>query len=129
MIDQDLLADLQQLQTAAGSRVYFDTVPQNVALPAIVLRRTGGERPRTTNGVALFERSTFEINVVGRDHPQTYGVARAVRDRLDGFRGLMGATRIRDARCISFPDHQSEVIGDSATRLATAAFKFMHSEG
>ena len=79
MIDQDLLARLQQLNTAAGSRVYFDTVPQKVSLPAIVIRRAGGERPRTLSGVALFERSTFEITVLAREHSQSYATASAIK--------------------------------------------------
>jgi Protein of unknown function (DUF3168) len=128
MIDQDLLTELQQLGTGAGARVYLDTVPQNVALPAIVLRRNGGERPRTLNGTPLFERSTFEVNVIAREHAQTYSVMKAIRDRLDGYKGPMGATNVRDARCVLFPDHQSQVTGDSVTRLVTAQFRFMHSE-
>jgi hypothetical protein len=128
MIDQDLLARLQQLSTAAGTRVYFDTIPQGVVLPAIVIRRNGGERPRTLSGTALFERSTFEITVLAREHSQSYATASAIKNALDGFRGLIGATRIRDARCIAFPDHTSEVTGDSTTRLVTTQFRFMHSE-
>jgi hypothetical protein len=128
MIDRDLLTDLQQLQTAAGPRVYFDTVPQTVTLPAIVIRRSGGERPRTLGGIRLFERSVFEIAALGSDHPQTYAIANAVRDHLDGYRGVIGSTRIRDARCIAYPDHTSEVTGDAVTRIATATYKFMHSQ-
>jgi hypothetical protein len=128
VIDRDLLADLQQLQTAAGSRVYFDAVPQGVTLPAIVLRRAGGERPRTLGGLPLFARSLFEINVLAADHPQAYATASAIRARLDGYRGVLGSTHVRDARCIAFPEHTSEVIGDSVTRLVTAQFRFLHSE-
>jgi hypothetical protein len=129
MIDTDLLVYLQQLSTAAGDRVHLDDSPQETTWPAIVIRRNGGEQPQTLNGTTLFERSQFQITVVAREHAQSYPIANAIRSALHGFRGLIGATRIRDARCVAFPDHQSEVVGDSKARLVTAQYRFMHTEG
>lgn len=128
MIDTDLLAFLQQLNTAAGGRVYLESADQDESLPLIVLRRNGGEQPRVLGGRKLFERSSFEISIVTRSHAQSYPIAAAIRAALDGYRGVIGTTTVVDARCTSFPDHATEVTGDDRRRLVTSQFRFTHAE-
>jgi hypothetical protein len=129
MIDQNLLAYLQALNTPAGSRVFIETVEEGVTRPFIVIRRTGGARPLTTGGAALFPRSEFEVNVFADDHAASYPIEQALVQALHGFKGMMGTTRVHGTRCTLFPDHTSEVDGDLRTRWVTLAFRFLHSEG
>lgn len=129
MIDQDLLAYLQALNTLAEGRVFLESVEGSAPRPCIVVRRAGGSQPRTLNGVALFERSQFEINVLTGEHATAYPITNQITQALHGFRGMLGATHVHDARCVLFPDHTSEVDGDLITRWVTSQFSFMHSEG
>jgi len=129
MIDTDLLDFVIALNTPAGSRVHLESSPQEAAMPLIVLRRAGGEQPISTGGRALWERSTFETNVLGASHADSYPIMSVLRTTLHGFRGVMGDTLIHDCRCIAFPDHVTEIDGDSRRRWITAQFRFLHSPG
>lgn len=128
MIDTDLLTYLAGLNTAAGARIYLDSPAQDDALPLVVLRRAGGDQPTTTNRRKLWPRSTFEINVLGASHAQSYPIVAAIHSALHGFKGQIGSTRIHDARCVAFPDHITEIDGDHRRRWVTAQFRFTHSE-
>jgi len=129
MIDTDLLAYLVALNTGAGNRVHLESPAQVDVLPLIVLRRAGGDRPMTTTGRQLFERSAFEINVLSQSHSQSYPIMSAIRTALHGFKGMIGTTLVRECRCVSFPDHITEIDGDARRRWITAQFRFLHSEG
>jgi hypothetical protein len=129
MIDTDLLAFVVSMNTAAGNRVHLESPPQEDNLPLVVLRRAGGEQPGTTQGRRLWERSTIEVNVLGKSHSQSYPIMAAIRDALHGFKGLIGTTQVHESRCISFPDHITEIDGDNRRRWITAQFRFLHSEG
>ena len=129
MIDTDLLAFVVNLNTAAGNRVHMESPAQEDNLPLVVLRRAGGDQPSTTTRIRLWQRSTFEVNVLGQSHTQSYPIMTQVRAALDGFKGTIGTTRVHDCRCSSFPDHITEIDGDNRRRWITAQFRFLHSEG
>jgi hypothetical protein len=126
MIDTDLRQFIINLNTAASSRVYVGNAPANVVRPLVVIRRTGGSQPRTLSGAALFERSQIGIDVLTDDYPSAYPIATAIRAALDGYRGLMVATQIQSARCISFPTDLSVVDGDLVIRWIAMEFSFVH---
>lgn len=134
MIDQDFLEELAGLGTAAGDRVRLGNANQADEFPVIVVRRSGGSRPRVMNGKALFERSEFAVHVLTREYSTAYPVANAILNHLHGtrtargFTGLMGATSVKSCRCIRFPSDESEVDGDKVVRWVAMAFLFMHSE-
>jgi hypothetical protein len=129
MIDTDLLAHIISMNTGAGSRVHLESPPQEDLLPLVVLRRSGGDQPNTTTGRKLWERSGFEINVLGQSHSQSYPIMAAIRAQLHGFKGMIGTTRVHECRCVSFPDHITEIDGDNRRRWITSQFRFLHSEG
>lgn len=129
MIDTDLLTFVVDLDTAAENRVHLESPPQEDQLPLVVVRRATGDQPVTTAGRALWERSTFEVNVLGKSHAESYPIMSAIRTALHGFRGMIGATHVHDCRCTSFPDHITEIDGDNRRRWITAQFRFLHSEG
>jgi hypothetical protein len=126
MIDQDLVAYIISLGTAAGSRVHLGNAPQGVVYPFVVIRRTGGNTPKTLGGVSLFSRAQFSINVIAKEYSDAYPVANAIRDALHGFRGTMGSTNVQSARCIAEPSDGSEIDGDKVTRWLTQDVLIVH---
>lgn len=127
MIDQDLVAYLAGLGTAAAARVYLGNAPQDKLKPFVVVRRTGGSVPKTLGGVSLFERSEFSVNVIADNYTDAYPTANSIRDALHGYTGAMGSTSIKSGRCTQFPTDQSEIDGDKVIRWVASSFLFMHS--
>src|SRR5688572_24531735 len=126
MIDQDLVAHIASLDTAAGSRVHLGNAPQNTALPVIVIRRTGGSTPKTLGNVSLFARAQFSINVIANEYADAYPIANAIKDSLHGFRGAMGDSSVQSSRCVSEPSDGSEIDGDKVTRWLTQDYLIVH---
>lgn len=128
MIDTDLVSFITQLNTAATDRVHLGNVPQGGVLPAVVIRRSGGSRPRTLGGVSLFQRSQFAIHVLTPDdYGLVYPIANMIFDALHGFNGILMSTTVQSARCIAFPSDKSEIDGDRAVRWVEAEYLFVHS--
>lgn len=127
MIDQDLVAYLAALGTAAGSRVYLGNAPQAKEYPLVVVRRTGGSQPKVLGSATLFQRSEFVVNVITDVYSEAYPVANTITDALKNYRGTMVSTAIETSRCTLFPTDQSEIEGDKVTRWVAMGFLFMHS--
>lgn len=127
MIDQDLIAYVVSLATAAEARVYLGNAPQNTPLPLVVVRRIGGGQPRSLNNTPLFERSQFSVNVLADNYADSYPIANAIRDALKGFRGMMVTTPVESSQCTLFPIDQSEIDGDKVTRWVASNYSFMHA--
>jgi hypothetical protein len=131
MIDTDFIAHLVELDTSAGQKVYTGNAPQGAAKPLIVVRRASGEQPLTLGGTPLFQRATFDVNVLTDDYPTAYPIANEIRQALHGFRGLLGGTGgtdVKSCRCISFPADQSEIDGDRVIRWVQSSYLFVYSE-
>lgn len=134
MIDQDLIAYLKALSTAAGERVRLGNAQQKETLPVIVIRRTGGQTPGTLGGRRLFERSQFAVHIFTNEYATAYPVANAIKDALAGtrsvpaFRGTMGTTSIKSTSLIRSPSDESEIDGDKVIRWVAMEFLFMHAE-
>jgi len=116
MIDQDLLAHLVALGTAAGARVHLGNAQQDTPFPFIVIRRTGGTTPRTLGGVSLFVRTNFSLNVIAKEYADAYPIALAIKASLHGYRGTMGTTDVQGSRCTNEATDVSEIDGDKVFR-------------
>jgi hypothetical protein len=127
MIDQDLVAEIAALGTAAGERVYLGNAPQRTDYPLVVVRRTGGSQPKVLGSRTLFSRSEFSFNVFGEVYSDAMPIANTITDYLKNYRGTMGDTAIETSRCTLFPTDQSEIEGDKVTRWVAMAFLFMHA--
>lgn len=127
MIDQDLLTHLKALATAAGTRVYIDTVDQGTPLPAVAFRHSGGgNTPTTLDNVLLFTRANIDIEVLAKRQEDAYPVAIAIMNSLRGFRGVMGATDVQSSRCVSEPSNISAIDGDKVFRGLIASYLIVH---
>lgn len=127
--DAELVAWVTGLNTGANS-VHMSSAGQNKSYPLIVIRRTGGTTPRTTNGKNLWTRTFYEFHVLHsgkRDDGQGgYGAAMAIALQLKagihGFRGAIGNVTIMGAVCQSEPVDASEADGDRITRWIQLSF-------
>ena len=129
MIDQDLVTYLIGLSTGAGNRVHTGNIPENSALPAIVINRLPGTRPRTTNNSKLAARTPLSIGVIAKDYASAMPLAVAIRDGLDGLaNAVMTDTRVHSCRCTSELTYFEEVDGDKTLRAISQDFFFVHSE-
>lgn len=126
MIDQDLVAHIAALDTAAADRVHLGNAPQEQPRPYVVIRRTGGTTPQTLGGVSLFSRAQFSINVIANEYADAYPIANAINASLHGFRGAMGDTTVQSARCVAEASDGSDVDGDKVTRWLTQDFLIVH---
>src|ERR1043165_3304094 len=127
MIDQDLLAHLKSLGTAAGVRVHIDTAPEDTQLPVICFRHSGGgSTPKTLDGVSLFTRANIDIEVLAKRQEDAYPVAITVMDDLHGYVGAMGSTMVASSRCVSEPSNISAVDGDKVFRGLVSSYLIVH---
>lgn len=129
MIDQDLVTYLAALSTGALARVHTGNIPQDSQLPAIVLNRLPGTRPRTTNNTKLAARTPFSIGVIAKDFGTAMPIVNAIRDGLDGLANeVLTDTRVHSCRCTSELTYFEEVDGDKTLRAISQDFFFVHSE-
>ncbi len=134
MIDQNLVTFLIGLATPAGSRVHTGNVPQGTTFPAIAINRLPGNTPRTTNNTKLMSRTPFTIGVIAGDYASAMPTVIAVRDALDGFKGVMAHaasasiqdTTVASCRCTSEPTYFDEIDGDKTIRAVSQDFLFVH---
>ncbi len=127
MIDEDLIAYLQGLGTAAGTRVHLAVMPQEIIYPAVAVRRSSGSVDRGLGGEAIMGRGVWSIDVYGRDFVSMFAVSDDIRGALDGYRGHMGTTRVMSASLQNHSDF-SEEDGDRKLRHLVHDFLIVHSE-
>ena len=84
-----LLADTA-LAALVATRIYWVEKPQAVVNPVMVLTRISGNRNYHMLGAANFVESRVQFDCDGLTYASAKGVARALRDRLSGFRGTQG---------------------------------------
>jgi len=72
-----------------GSRIYPQVIPQDVALPAMAYQRISGPRDHTHSGPSGLARARVQITCSASSYSQAKGVAAAVRESVDGFKGTM----------------------------------------
>lgn len=89
-----LLAD-PTIAASIGTRMYPQVLPQNVTFPAISYSLTSRESVRELpNGPAGRARPQITISAWALDYIDATALADAIRIRLDGFKGAMGASMV-----------------------------------
>lgn len=97
MIEEDLAAFLLAGAAVAAlveNRLYPLTIEQKAELPALTYQRISGPRVRSLKGPSKLAHPRFQIDCWGSTYGSAKTVAQAVRQRLDGYRGLMGSTSV-----------------------------------
>lgn len=126
MIDSNLIQWLRGLGTAAGDRVHAAVLPQQTQYPAVAVTRISGSIERDLSGEEIGRRAQFRIDVYGSRYDDL-SPAQVIRDALDGFRGVMGTTRVFFAQIDSFQD-VSEEDGDRKIRHLVHDVSFTYTE-
>lgn len=93
MIEEDLVALLRTSAPSAQQRVRPTKLAQNSLLPALVYRRVSGPREKSHSGSSHLAHPRFTIECWGADYPSAKRLATEVI-ALDGFRGVVGGSRI-----------------------------------
>lgn len=127
MIDSDLIAWFQGLNTEAGTRVHSSLLPQEPTYPAVAVTRLSGSVDRGLGGEVIMGRGQWRIDVYGKNFVSMFAVSDVIRDALDGFRGHIGTTRVMSASLENFSDF-SEEDGDRKLRHLVHDFLIVYSE-
>lgn len=128
MIDESLIAFIQGLATTAGSRVHPALLPQEATYPAIAVTAVQMAKERALSGEVIRSTATYRLDVYGSGHSEVFPVSRALRDALDGYRGIMGTTRILHS-AVNGPADFSDDDGDRKLRHHILDIELIYSEG
>lgn len=115
-LQTDLIAAIQGLSTAAGTRVHDEQVPQGIQLPFVALTEISGNQPATIDGTGLLKRSTTRVGVFANTAAERDTVCDAIRAHaptgLQAFKGALGATVVSSIRVESSSDEVAVSDGD-----------------
>jgi hypothetical protein len=84
-----LLADAAISTAVAGARVYSARLPQGQRLASIVYTRVSGIGDYHMQGASGLGRPRFQIDAWAPLQDDATALANLVKDRIDGFRGVM----------------------------------------
>lgn len=73
-----------------STRIYPQTIPQDVALPAIAYQRISGVREYSQSGPSQLAHPRFQLTCQAATYAGAKALANAVRAALSGYKGTMG---------------------------------------
>lgn len=100
MFKEDLTAFLKNnagVNALVSGRIYPQTLPQNVVLPAIVYSQISSVRGSSHSGTSGFASCRFQVDIWATTYYQASTVANAVRTALDNYKGVMGSSNVGSA--------------------------------
>lgn len=92
---EELFSFLSDAGTDAGGRIYPNSLPQGVTLPACRYFRVSNPNEHTHSGVSSLKRPRFQIDCFANVYLDAVKLATQVEANLDGFRGAMGAYEVQ----------------------------------
>lgn len=100
-----------------GTRMYPRMLPQNATLPALVYQRIDTRRLHDLDGPDGLPRPRMQITCWGTLPATAAGLAATVRQRLDGYRGAMGAVAVESCLLVGERDVNDPEAGRSGVAL------------
>jgi hypothetical protein len=82
-----LLIDDYDLADLVDDRVYYNTAPQDVEVPYIVLFKIAGPREHSHDGVSHLAHPRFQFSVFANTYLEAKQVTQAIQGILDCFQG------------------------------------------
>jgi hypothetical protein len=79
------------ITTVVGTRVFPIKIPQGVTAASIVYTRISGDGDYTMQGPSGFVSPRIQIDAWAGSADAAANLANLVKDRLDGYRGVMGS--------------------------------------
>jgi hypothetical protein len=89
-----LLADPTISGMVGGARIYPQMLAQNTAYPEITYSQVSGVREYSMCGPVGRARPRVSIHSWSPNYGQARDLADAVRERLNGYAGMMGSTEV-----------------------------------
>lgn len=103
--------------TLVGTRMYARMLPQTPTLPAITYQRVDTRRQHDMAGPDGLPRPRMQVTCWGATPAAAYGLAGAVRARLDGYKGTWGTLTIGSCLMVGERDLDDPEAGRSAVAL------------
>ena len=100
-----------------GTRMYARMLPQTPTLPAITYQRVDTRRQHDMAGPDGLPRPRMQVTCWGATPAAAYGLAGAVRARLDGYKGTWGTLTIGSCLMVGERDLDDPEAGRSAVAL------------
>ena len=100
-----LLAD-GTISGLVGTRIFPLKLPQAPTFPAITYQMISGGRSHTYGGAVGLASPRFQFDCWGATYLQAEALAEALRIRLDGFSGAMGASPSTVVQGVFFQDER-----------------------
>jgi hypothetical protein len=91
------------------SRIFPVVLPQGQREPSIVYTRVSGLGDHTMQGASGLSRPRFQIDAWAVTQDDAAALASLVKDRIDGYRGLMGAVPVQG---VFFADEREDYQSD-----------------
>jgi hypothetical protein len=76
----------------ASTRIYPQTIPQDIDLPAIAYQRISGPRISAHDGPTGLARARMQLTCQASTYTAAKGLAMAARRALDGYAGIVTTT-------------------------------------
>jgi len=103
-----------------SGRVYSMKLPQGCVLPAVTFQRISTVPLYSHEGFSHYTECRFQVSCWAVKHGDVREIASEVRDILEGYKGMMGATYVHRAFCIGDID-----MYEPATNIYHAPLDFM----
>lgn len=111
---------------AIGTRMYPLIIPQGEALPAIAYQRISARRIGAQDGPTGLARARIQLRIVGSSYATAKSTATAVRELLDGYKGVAGGVTIES--CWLDNDDDAEDGTVTTNRLVFQDYLIMYQE-
>lgn len=92
---EELFSFLSDSGTDAGGRIYPNSLPQGVTLPACRYFRVTNPGDHSHSGASSLKRPRFQIDCYANLYLDAVKLATQIETNLDGFRGAMGAYEVQ----------------------------------
>lgn len=83
------------ISAIVAARVFPVVLPQGERAASIVYTRVSGFGDHHTEGASGLSRPRVQIDAYAPTHDAAVALADLIKERIDGYRGLMGAVRVQ----------------------------------
>ena len=130
-IEEALVAQLRATAAVVAkvaTRIYPAKAPQQPTLPCLVYLREGTNREHTQDGGSGLGVVRFTIDCLGRTYAEAREVAHAVREALEGSRGVWGGVGGVQVDGCFIEDEADDYIDELALYVVGLDVRVMHVE-
>lgn len=116
-----LIANGSPVKTLIGTRVYPVVLPQNVTYPALQYSTVSAQRGYRMTGPNYLPMQRVQIDAWALTYAEARSLADAARNRIESFRGVMGATNVQGI-FFDTERHLNEVTGSTVLYRISADY-------